>query len=186
MEMEFFCCMPTPSKPFKTIKEQIAIISGRNVNIDESDFVIEALDSISYYTLMNGYKDSFLSEDDTENFKTGTSFYMIYTLHWLDISFSNIILKYILLIEKSLKTKLSYYIGNEIGVTTIEYLDDFRNYSNATSTRSGILRDIKKTITTCRSGSVTEYYRDQKDHIPPWIIVNDISFGLAQLWCWLL
>lgn len=175
--------MPTQwDKPFKSIPEQIEIIENRNVIIGDRTIITEALASISYYTLMNGYKNTFLSKDGTDNFKDGTSFSMIYSLHWLDISISNILFKYILLVEKSLKTKLSYYVGKNIGIDKISYLDDFRNYSNPNQRREGILNDIKDVVKNCNADSVTAYYRDHKNHVPPWIIVNDITFGLTQLW----
>lgn len=169
-----------PDKPFTTIDEQIRLISSRNVSIKNDFFTRESLSSISYYTLMNGYKNTFLA-GERDNFVDGTTFEMIYTCHWLDISLSNIILKYILLIEKSLKTKLSYVVAQEFGVIQSQYLD-FRNYSNPKSSRNGILNDIKDVLRNPKEDSVICYYKNEKNHVPPWILVNDLMFGLTLRW----
>ena len=168
-------------KPFKTIEEQIEIISNRNVQIEDSPFVRESLESISYYTLMNGYKDSFLADRDGENFQDGTTFNMIYTLHWIDISLSNIIFKYILLVEKSLKTKIAHLVGEKYGVEKNDYLFH-RNYSNPNGSRNGTLNDIRDLIKYCKKNSSLSYYKLNKNHVPPWIIVNDMMFGLTIQW----
>lgn len=169
-----------PDKPFSNIEEQIDIIASRNVRIERNNFTYESLFSTSYYTLMNGYKNTFLAGEG-DNFAKGTTFEMIYTCHWLDVSLSSIILKYILLIEKSLKTKLSYIVAEKYGVTHAEYLFH-KNYSNPNNSRSGILSNIKKILNEPHNGSVTNYYKTTKNHIPPWILVNDLMFGLTIKW----
>lgn len=169
-------------KPFKNFDEQIKIIKSRNVKINNILLAKEALKSISYYTLMNGYKDSFLSTEESENFTNGTTFEMIYSLHWLDISFCNIVFKYILLIEKSLKTKIAYFVGEYISIDHNVYTQDFRKYASTHGNRDGVMRGLREAISDCRNGSVTSYYKTEKNHIPPWILVNDIQFGLALQW----
>lgn len=168
-------------KPHKTIDQQIQIISDRNVQVTNSPFVIEALQSISYYTLMNGYKSSFLADSEGEHFKDGTTFSMIYTLHWIDVSLSNLLFKYILIVEKSLKTKLSHLVGEKFGVAHSDYLF-FRWYSNPNQSRDGVLTDIRGIIKGCKENTSTFYYKENKNHIPPWIVVNDMTLGLTQQW----
>ncbi len=46
-------------KPFKTYDEQIKILLSRNINIPDYDFARMVLSSLSYYTIINGYKDTF-------------------------------------------------------------------------------------------------------------------------------
>lgn len=82
-------------KPFKTYDEQIEIIKSRNIKIEDPVFARNVLSSISYYTIINGYKNSFLLSQETESFVDGTSFEDLYALHWLDTSLSNLLFKYI-------------------------------------------------------------------------------------------
>ena len=43
-------------KPFKSIDEQIEILQQRNIIITDIDFARSVLNSLSYYTIVNGYK----------------------------------------------------------------------------------------------------------------------------------
>ena len=78
------------NKPFKTYDEQIHLLISRNVEIDDYDFAKDALSSFSYYTLINGYKNTFLSEPGMDNFIPGTNFKDLYTLHIIDSNLNNI------------------------------------------------------------------------------------------------
>lgn len=49
--------MQNPDKPFKTYNEQISILKSRNVYIKNEVTVKQCLTDISYYSLINGYKD---------------------------------------------------------------------------------------------------------------------------------
>lgn len=54
--------MQNPDKPFKTYNEQISILKSRNVYIKNEETVKQCLTDISYYSLINGYKDLFDSD----------------------------------------------------------------------------------------------------------------------------
>lgn len=178
-------------KPFKTYEEQIEILRSRNITITDTDFAKKALSSISYYTLINGYKQSFLSIEGTEKFIEGTDFKILYTLHVLDTSLNNIILKYILYVERSLKTRISYRVSSIYGVYT-DYRDLsnnnrndylFRdNYSGSRADRNNILRQIKEIINSNRISPSVEHYITTKNHLPAWILVTSLPFGLMLKW----
>ena len=54
--------MQNPDKPFKTYDEQVSILKSRNVYIKNEEIVKQCLTDISYYSLINGYKDLFDSD----------------------------------------------------------------------------------------------------------------------------
>ena len=178
-------------KPFKTYHEQIKLIRSKNIIVNDEQFAERILKNLSYYTLINGYKKTFMSSNESDSFIDGTSIEILYTIHLLDNDLNSLIFKYILYIERSLKTKIAYLIGRNYGVCThndpvyqliqTDYLSE-KNYSNRHRSRSNILRDLNAAIVNCRSNSTTSYYRATKDHVPPWILVNDISFGLTITW----
>ena len=95
-------------KPFKTYDQQIEILRSRNIIINDIDFAKKALCNCSYYALINGYKNTFLSVKGSDKFIEGTKFEHLYTLYFLDTSLNQILFKYILHIERSLKSKISY------------------------------------------------------------------------------
>ena len=51
-------------KPFKTYREQIDILKNRyGLIIEDEDFAEAALKSLTYYDLVNGYKDCFMEKE---------------------------------------------------------------------------------------------------------------------------
>ncbi len=176
-------------KPFKTYEEQISILKSRNVIINNPAFAKQVLSSLSYYTIINGYKNTFLSVPGSESFSEGTTFEDLYTLHIIDTNLNSIILKYILFVERYLKTRLSYLISKEYGVYTdtddmtntnpTDYL--FRNHYNGTG-RNNILKKIKEVLTSPNLNQSVAHYANDKNHIPAWILVTAMPLGLTIKW----
>lgn len=178
-------------KPFKTYDEQINILISRNIHIADRDFARKVLGSLSYYTIINGYKNTFLSVPGTDNFIKGTSFNDLYTLHMIDTNLNSIVLKNILFVEQYLKTRISYLISSQYGVYTDPHdisnqnPDDylFRDYySRSNKGRNNILRQLKETLTSDTVNDSVAHYANIKNHIPAWILVTNITFGLTIKW----
>lgn len=183
----------TYDKPFKTYDEQLNILESRNIIISDRAFAKRALSSLSYYTLINGYKNTFLSVPGSDDFVKGTTFEAIYTLHIIDTSLNSIILKHILFVERYLKTRLSYLISEKYGVYTDpkdnsnKNPDDYLyrgNYKNRGSGRgvNNILKKIKACLTSPQINDSVAHYANDKNHIPAWILVSTIPFGLTIKW----
>lgn len=178
-------------KPFKTYDEQIKILLSRNINIPDYDFARMVLSSLSYYTIINGYKDTFLSIPGTDSFIEGTNFNDLYTLHMIDTNISSIVFKNILFVEQYLKTKIAYLVSEQYGVYTNpkdlsnrnpeDYLCR-NNYGRSDRGRNNILRQLKETLSSDRINDSVAHYANIRNHIPPWILVTNITFGLTIKW----
>lgn len=106
--------MPQYDKPFKDYNELIDLLEKRNVEILDKTFAINCLQQFSYYSLINGYKDLFPS-DDTGKFLMPISFYDFYMLATFDRELNNLFFKYIIMIERKLKSVISYRISSQYG-----------------------------------------------------------------------
>lgn len=178
-------------KPFKTYDELIELMISRNIIVSDRSFAKRALSNMSYYTLVNGYKNTFLSVDGSDAFVPGTQFEELYTIHIIDTSFSSIILKYILHIEHSLKSKISYIVAKNYGVYTDfsrpvttdphDYLCLY-NYGSSTGQRRNILERINECGLDTRNNLSLMHYKNNKNHVPPWILIENVPFGLAVKW----
>lgn len=173
--------MTTYDKPFKTYREQIDLLKSRNLIIENDDFAIHALSTISYYDLINRYQSYFMP--DGHNFIDNTSIEQLYSLSMLDKSIQAFILKYSMLIENIFKTKLSYTLSNDFGVDTSTYLaqpkyrESYQN-PNGALTFLSVVAECKKTIEDNKiANNPTLYYRDHHNHIPPWILLKNLSFS---------
>lgn len=182
----------SPDKPFKNFDEQIEILVKRNIIIENIDFAKHVLNTVSYYKLINGYKESLIVNDlNEETFKDGITIEFLYDLHIFDITLQSILFKYILAIETSLKTKISYLVADKYGVFERNYLSS-QNYissGNKRRLRTAVLNELNSDKNETMY-TPTKYYRDgditknipEKNHIPPWILIQNISFTRAIRW----
>ncbi len=178
-------------KPFKTYDELIDLMESRNIEIKDRDFTRMVLSSLSYYTIINGYKNTFLAIPGSDHFVKGTTFENLYTLHIIDTSLNSIVLKYILFVERYLKTRISYLISQKYGVYTdssdmtntnpADYLCQ-NNYGRNARGRNNILKSIKGSLSSDRINTIVAHYASAKNHIPPWILSTNISLGMALKW----
>lgn len=181
----------TYDKPFKTYSEMIEILESRNIIIEDKQLAENALKNFSYYGLINGYKNTFLQDSKTDHFRKGTKFEELYTLHIIDTSLNALLFKYILYLEKSLKSRISYRISEKYGVYTDEHdllnsnPNDYlcrKYYSNSTGRRVNILASLKQCINKTRNNPSMLHYINDKNHIPAWILTTNISYGLTIEW----
>lgn len=175
-------------KPFKTYDELIELLEFRNVVITDKNFAKRCLSDISYYNLINGYKNLYPISDD-EIFEIPIPFNEFYNLYTFDTMLNNAIFKYIIQIEKSLKSKISYIVSENYGVyTDLKDLTNTQpndylcknNYRNGYKTQS-ILKYIKKAVRDSKDESI-KHYNSNHNHLPCWILTNGITLGLAIEW----
>lgn len=169
-------------KPFKTIEEQIEILRERELNIepDDVDNIKRLLLKYGYYNIINGYKDLFLIEN-ADLFKENICFYDIYNLFSFDKSLRYFTLSATAEIEMTLRTAMSFVIAQKFGIYERDYLDPthYKSGDYNQNTRQTDLEFIlnKLTNATYRDSEPYKHYRDTHGHIPPWILLNALSFG---------
>ena len=188
------CFNQLADKPFKTYDQQLEILETRNIIIKDSKTAKKILNTVSYYKLVNGYKQSLIvteNDSDSEIFQDGVTIEFLYNLHIFDITLQSILFKYILSIETSFKTRISYLIADQYGVFEREYLSQ-ENYiasGNKRKLRRAVLKELKEDKDNTKY-TPTKYYRDgdiennipPKNHIPPWILIQNISFTRSIRW----
>lgn len=177
-------------KPFKTYEELLDLLRSRNFIINDETFALNTLKTVSYYTLINGYYHIFETETNSGILKEPVYFEDLYTIHLIDSSLSNILFKYILSIERTLKSHISYVVSKNYGVytnlsdTTNNNSNDYLcryNYSTSSQKRNNILETIKKYVNT-HTNPIVKHYKKTKNHIPPWILTSNLTFGICIEW----
>ena len=149
-------------KPFKTYEEQIELLRTRKLNISNPEFAMHALDTVSYYDLINRYQRHFIPNG--EYFIEGTTIEQLYSLSMFDRSIQAFILKYSMFIENIFKTKLAYTLSRDFGVDMSVYLAKSK-YKESYQSPNTI------------ASNPTLYYREHHNHIPPWILLKNLSFS---------
>lgn len=165
-------------KPFLTFEEQInKLINEKHLIINDRDYALEALSSISYYDLVNGYKDLYQKDDV---FIPGLGIEQLFTTHIFNKNIQGVIVKYAGYAENSFKTILSYVIAKNISEKETEYLNPKNyKYSNDTDKRQHLRTLLNNTLKLCNEthDTPTSHYRSTKDYIPPWILFKNVSFS---------
>ncbi|MGM9947849.1 Abi family protein [Floccifex sp.] len=172
---------------FKTIEEQIDILKERNLTISDDNFAKDLLERENYYNLINGYKAPFLKNTDPENYLDLCTIEEIYELYKFDREIRKIVFKYILKIENTLRSKISYifskYHGHD-GYLKYSNFDTLNTYGNeATITRrataiyrliSKIQNDISNSL---KHKDYLKHYVLNHGYIPLWVLVNALPLN---------
>lgn len=167
-------------KPFKTFEEQIEHLKKiKKLNFRDERLAMTTLQAIPYYDLINGYKDIFM-EKDSEFFRQDITFEYLTVFHHFNHTLQSVLFKYSVYAENIFKNNLAYIISKEFGVHQNEYLN-LNCYINPKNKykrkqRDKIISRIKKIASDC-SDNPTKYYIENHNHIPPWILFKNITFG---------
>ncbi len=109
-------------KEFLTYDEQIAFLKGKNLKIKNEEYAKHILFKTGYFSLVNGYKEMY-KDPLTNQFREDASFEDIYELYRLDHELRSIFIKYILIVERNVKSSLSYHFCDIYGDSQEDYLD---------------------------------------------------------------
>lgn len=144
------------------------------------------LENEGYYNVINGYKDLFLIKNANgipvhpEKYLQNTTFEEVHSLYVLDRELRNILLKYFLIFEKDIKSKISYRFSEE-HTSANAYLDirSFTNNPDKLKDTVELIAIIASTISrhAKRSGSSIKHYLDNHQEVPLWVLVNQLTIG---------
>lgn len=172
-------------KPFKTYRQQLGILRSRNLTISNGSRAIKILKKEGYYNIINGYKhiflDDALSQQTREDYyKPGVTFENIYALYEFDRNMRNILIKYLLATEASLKTKVAYHFSEHYK-QTFNYLD-YNNFDSTSPQKvTELISRISKVITEHSQkqtqGGQFYHYLNKYKELPMWVLVKKMTFG---------
>ncbi len=172
-------------KPFKTFDELALYLemhhglTVKNGNV-ERKYISDMLRIIPYYDVVNGYKDCFMSED---RFLPGIRFSDLQTFYSFDRGFQNVLFPFSIMVEDYFKNTLAYILARDFGVAEDEYLDK-KNYVTARGnlTYSWLHNKICRIYSSKNPESIeepTRHYVCTHNHIPPWILLKNVTFSNA-------
>lgn len=170
-------CM-LPQKKFSTFSEQVEWLQDeKHLIISDRQYAEDVLKHIGYFPLMGGYKHLFRIPL-TKKYKDGTSFDEIVSLYEFDAELRELFFRYLLQIERHLRSLMSYYFSEQYGESQSAYLDA-NNFNNSRRNHNTVSRLI---ATLQRAASTTDYvyinyYRNTYGNIPLWVLINVLTFG---------
>ena len=158
------------------------LIKKNVITSDENDLFLlgDMIDYISYSTLGKGLKSTGLV-DANGKFNQNTTANELLLFHSINMDISSLLFKYVLFIEQSLNTTLSNSISSNFGTDTTRDEDlnnpnDYLCKENYVAHNDTIktLTKIKKHIVNPTKYTSLEYYVQNKNYIPPWVVLNSI------------
>lgn len=158
------------------------LISKNVIASDENDLLVlgNMIDYISYSTLGKGLKSTGLV-DDNGRFTQKTTANELMLFHSINMDISSLLFKYILFVEQSLNTTLSNSISSNFGTDTTRD-EDINNPNDYLCKENYVGNDVAiKTLIKIKQHIVNpikytslEYYVQNKNYIPPWVVLNSI------------
>lgn len=165
-------------KKFVTFDEQVdLIINHKHITVVDKENAKDILSRIGYFPLMEGYKHLFRKQN-SNIYKTETTFDEIVNLYYFDEKLRELFLRYLLRIERHLRTLISYYFVECYGISQDEYLN-VNNYNKARKYKNVInkLVVILEKTTNTTDYNYINYYRETYDNLPLWVTTNVLTFG---------
>lgn len=174
-------------KPFKTHSQQIEILRERGLKVENDTKAIRILEREGYYALINGYKYLFLKLDangkpvEPEEYKSEATFEEIYQLYSFDRNLRNLIMKFILMFESSIKAKVSYRFSEKFKEQHAYLI--MKNYTRDPNQLKNVLNLISTISSTiskkgqAKGENPIKHYLDNHDGVPLWVLINYLTLG---------
>jgi len=164
---------PIYQKSFLSYAEQIALLKGRGLFIENEEQALEILERISYYRL-GCYWHTFLEDVQNKIFKKDASFDRVFEIYKFDMNLRKIIIAEIEKIEIAFRSKMAHILSSANGSFWLEK-DSLFSKSNE---HKSLMSKIKDEINRSDESLILSFKKEYSNEIPPAFMVLEImSFG---------
>lgn len=166
-------------KGFLTYDEQIVFLKEKkNLEIQDEEYAKKILFKTGYFPLINGYKETY-KNPITSQFQDGITFEDIYELYQFDNDLRSIFIKYILMLERNIKSSLSYHFCLTYGDMQDDYLDiNHYDYSGKKKiVLQNMLKIIKGQLRNDSDYVYIRHYMKKYNYVPLWVLFNVLTIG---------
>lgn len=175
-------------KPFKTYSELVAKLrEEKNLAVPDEDEVIRLLKKHSYFALVSGYKNLFKGNDG--KYRDGTTINDISALFDFDNRLRDIFFHSIQIVEKHIKSLLSYAFVEKYGDSSSEYLitNNYDYVCQSDSETQGRLSEVIKLVTIFSKiisppfeHKYIEHQFNKHGNVPLWVTMKAVTLGTAS------
>jgi abortive infection bacteriophage resistance protein len=168
-------------KVFMKTNAQMQLLRSRGLQISGSSEK-RLLEKENYYNLINGYKPLFLDnsfQGQGERYKAGAKFKELYALFSFDRELRSLFLRYILEIENNVRSAIAHDFAKKYGHNEYLKIANFdishSNVSDVAELISILQREIANQLR--KKNPMIMHYIIEYGYVPPWVLVNIITFG---------
>lgn len=168
-----------PIKPFLNYEEQIKnLVERKGMVITDRKFAASKLENISYYALIDGYKNLFYNPM-TRKYREGTTFEDIVALYEFDEKLRALIFQYLCHFEQKMRSLISYHFCDTYSERQEDYLD-VAHYDNSGATKkkiAGLIAILDREAKKNTDHEYVVYQRKTYGNVPMWVIMKTLTFG---------
>lgn len=168
-----------PIKPFLNYEEQIRnLIERKGMVITDREFAASKLEDISYFALIDGYKNLFYNPM-TRKYREGTTFEDIVALYEFDEKLRALIFQYLCHFEQKMRSLISYHFCDTYSERQEDYLDA-AHYDNSGATKkkiAGLIAILDREAKKNTDHEYVVYQRKTYGNVPMWVIMKTLTFG---------
>ncbi len=168
-------------KDFLTYEQQLQLLRSKGLTIVDEEETNTALIRIGYFQLIGGYKTLF-KNPTTRQYRDGVLFSDILALYRFDENLRHIFLRYLLNVEKALKTQIAHVFCESHGESQTQYLSA-QNYNNTSVNSRGIAKMIgmlDKLANHSTDYPYINHHQLQHRNVPLWVLINATTFGTTS------
>ncbi len=174
--------MDTVDKIFQTHDELITLLQTRGIDIstpEHKSFAKRVLQHEGYYNVINGYNKLFLiTKTPDDKYKSGTTMEEIYALYEFDNKLRNIMFKYLLSVERNIKTLMAYTFSKEYGHDNYMLYKNFDTQrKNVSGNIAEVISDFQHQLSSRSNDPVISHYLQKYGYVPLWVMNNILTFG---------
>lgn len=166
-------------KKFFTYEQQLNKLQNeKQLTITDSAYAIDVLEKLSYYSLIGGYKKLF-KHGASGKYIYGVTFEEIVAFYYFDEELRTLFLKYILHVERHIKSMISYYFCEKYGENQSAYLKE-SNYNLSKKNVSQVKRlvdSLSKSISVPSNYAYITHHVKTYGNVPLWAAMNALTFG---------
>ena len=167
-------------KPFLTYPQQIQKLKDKNLTITDDAATAITLHHYGYFALISGYKDLF-KNPTTKDYRDGTTLDDIVALYRFDEQLRELTLRYLLQVERHIRSAYSYAFCSQFGESQNSYLDA-NNYNlmgriNPREVQKLITRHLQPFLSHTTDYPYIEHHKQVHGNVPLWVLINALTFG---------
>ncbi len=164
------------SKPAKTYEEQLAILEGRGLTVENRSFALHCLAHHNYYRI-SAYRFPLTEPGKPDRFLPGTTFGNMWGLYCFDRQLRTLVMEALKRLEISVRSHWAYILGHEYGAQAYEIPSVFRNAQRHTSA----LNRLDDELARSHEVFVSHFKNKHNTHRPPiWAVCEIMTFGLLS------
>ena len=168
-----------PIKPFLKYEEQINnLVERKGMIITDQEFAVSKLKDISYFALIDGYKNLFYNSM-TRRYKEGTTFEDIVALYEFDEQLRTLVFRYLCHFEQKMRSLISYHFCDTYSERQEDYLNvlHYNNVGANIKKISGLMAILEREANKNEDHAYVVYQRKTYGNVPMWVIMKTLTFG---------